>query len=76
MIEDQKYYYSDPIDRTFDEVLLDHNSCVRGSTTDVNFGSPVSHITGVPGLSLSALGFGPRVPCKIRAQVSSFLVPQ
>ena len=75
MIENQKYYYSNLIYRTFDQVLLDHNSYVRGSTTDVNFGSPVSPIIVVPGLSSSALGFGSRVPCKIRVPDLGFSSP-
>ena len=75
MIENQKYYYSNLIYRTFDQVLLDHNSYVRGSTTDVNFGSPVSPIIVVPGLSSSALGFGSRVPCKIRVPDLGFSGP-
>ena len=61
MIENQKYYYSDPICRTFDWVHLDHSS-----TRDVNFGSLVSPIIVFPGLSFSVLGFGSRALCKIR----------
>ena len=44
VIEDQKYYYSDPIYRTFDYVHLDHISCVPGSTRDVDLGLG-SHLT-------------------------------
>ena len=65
VIEDQKYYYSDPIYRKFDQVRLNHRTCAPGSTRDVCFGSQVSPIISVPDASFSILGLGLQVQCKI-----------
>ena len=58
VIEDQKFYYSDPIYRTFDQVHLDHSFCALGSTRDVGFASRVSPIINVPDPSFSVLVLG------------------
>ena len=58
VIEDQKYYYSDPLNRTFNQVHLNHSSCVPSLTRDACFGSQVSPIIGVPDCSFSVLDLG------------------
>ena len=51
VIEDQIYCYSDLIHRAFDQVHLNHGSCVPGSTRHVCFGPRVSPILSVTDLS-------------------------
>ena len=37
MIENQKNYYSDPISRAFDQIYLNHSSCVQGLIRGICF---------------------------------------